>query len=368
MVFIYFNIFFSFIPYTCFIGVLDKEDDRNKAIERADKWISLLKNFKIGDVNLSDDFEPSRIIVKDAERTFSGDIQRKTLSKILTFANEEFQDYHQGMSFVTSFLMLFFDEKTVFSILRLFNNDKYYIPGYWRHEAVPFATDAYVFDALLKIYNPKVQSHLAKNYILPETYLQKWFSALCIHVLEFSALYRFFELFFERGVRFLMQFGLSFFKHLGEKIMSTTNPAQIYAYLRMDRTMVQIEDDISHKILDDVDEFEISEIKTDDQLEAMRIVAYDENLKKRFEAKKRFEEEEEEEEEDEDLDELGMECEVCEMMVPEYYCLDCKKYVCGMCKNQNKETHKKEHKLVDAENAPKEEIKELEEQLKKLEV
>lgn len=346
---------------------MDKEEDRLKTLERAEKWLQLLKNFKVGEVDLSKDFEPTRIIVKDAERTFSGEAQRKVLSKILTFANQEFQDYHQGMSFVTSFLLLFFDEKTVFSILRSFNYDNYYIPGYWKHEAVPFATDAYVFDALLKIYNPEVQSHLAKNYILPETYLQKWFCALCIHVLEFSALFRFFELFFERGVRFLMQFGLSFFKHMGDKILSTTNPAQIYAYLRMDRTMVQIDDNMSHIILDHVNEFQLKEIETEEQLQSMRVIAYDENLKKRFEAKKKFEEEEEEEEEEE-YDEVGMECEVCEIMVPEYYCLDCKKYVCGMCKNQNKNTHKKEHKLVDAENAPKEEIKELEEKIKKLEV
>lgn len=333
-----------------YLGFLDTEEGRKKAIERALKWPSLFKDLKLEEVVFEEDPDPQSIIVKDAERTFSKPLQRKTLSRVLFFAHNEFGDYHQGLSFVTSFLMLFLDGSTVMNIIRLLNSNNRYLSGYWKHEALIFARDAYVFDKFLKQHNEPVHAHLAKSYILPETYLQKWFTALCIHVLEFEALFKYFELFFERGFKFLIQFGLAFFERMGPNILKTTNPANIYAYLRMDRSMVDIDDDIANQIFDLVDKYELKELDDDEYLEKLRVEAFEENLRKRFEAKNRAISDEESEEDEED--EEGLECQICEYMVPEHYCIPCEKYICEACNEDEKGGHKKEHKLVDIEDAP----------------
>ena len=73
------------------------------------------------------------------------------------------------------------------------------IRSFWHHEPIAFATDAYVFDHLLSRHLPDVHSRLASAALFPETYCQKWFVGLCVHVLPFSALLDFFDAFFKHG-------------------------------------------------------------------------------------------------------------------------------------------------------------------------
>ena len=261
---------------------------------------------------------------------------------------------------MVSFLGLFLGEDEIVAIARRLNYHKDFIPGYWKHEAVDFVRDAYVLDYLLSIYNPEVHRHLAKNHIMPGTYPQKWFVALCVHVLPFDALFAFYDRFFVRGVRFLFQFALGFFKVLGPFILKSDNPVNIFGYLRLDKTVVSFDDAAYMQIIEAADTFPIPEIKEDAELNAIRKRMYDTHLGAKFEAisannaKKEMED-------DEDLDwdedaeaEPGTECEVCTNMAPDYWCFDCKKFVCGMCNDKSKDPHKKTHKMVAATAAPEE--------------
>ena len=91
------------------------------------------------------------------------------------------------------------DEPTTLALLRKLNADARYLPGYWRHEAVALATDAHVFNHLLTARDNELAQHLAAKFVFPDTFCQKWFPSLNVHILPFAALCDFFDLFFEHG-------------------------------------------------------------------------------------------------------------------------------------------------------------------------
>lgn len=304
------------------------------------------------------DVDPTRIIVKDVERTFTGDAFREPMTRVLILLDEEFGDYHQGLSFLVSFLSLVMEEDAIVAIAKRLNSHKDFIPGYWKHEAVDFARDAYLLDHLLSIYHPAVHSHLARQGVAPATYPQKWFIALCVHVLPFNALFEFLERFFVRGVRWLFQFGLGFFKVLGPRILAADNSATIYSYLRMDYTIVDLEDEVYMKIIEAADTYDIPEIATDEKLATLRKQMYDTHFGRRFEETSKARDAAEEDDEfdmDEDAEaEPGSECEVCHNMAPDYWCFDCKLFVCQMCHDKSREPHSKSHKTCSVNSAPPE--------------
>jgi hypothetical protein len=342
-------------------GFLDR-NNLEHAFERASKWVGMFEEpLEVKKVEWPNPpQEPARIIVKDVERTFTADEFRDRLSRTLTMLNNEFGDYHQGMSFLVSFLGLFMGDDEIVAIARRLNGHKDFIPGYWKHEAVDFVRDAYVLDHLLSLRNPAIHHHLAKNHIMPGTYPQKWFVALCVHVLPFDVLFAFLDRFFKRGVRFLFQFGLGFFETLKEQILKSDNPVNIFGYLRLDRTVVSFDDSTYMAIIDAADTFDLHEIKEDDALNALRKRMYDTYLGARFEdisAKNAKAEQEEDSDLDWDEDgeaEPGTECEVCTNMAPDFWCLECKKFVCGMCNDKSRAPHSKTHKMVSAASAPPE--------------
>ena len=342
-------------------GFLD-QSNLEPAFERAKKWLEVFSEpLEVKKLEWpAEEQEPTRIITKDVERTFTADEFRNRLSRTLTLLNNEFGDYHQGLSFLVSFLSLFMEDDAIVAIARRLNNHKDFIPGYWKHEAVDFVRDAYVLDYLLNKHNPDVHKHLQKNHIMPGTYPQKWFVALCVHVLPFSALFAFFDRFFVRGVRFLFQFGLGFFKVLGPTLLKSDNPVTLFGYLRLDHTVVKFEESIYMEIIEAADTFDLAEFAEDVELNRVRKLMYDTHLGARFEAISANNAKQEDEDDDFDFDdedaeaEPGSECQVCQMMVPDYWCLDCKKFVCGMCHEKSREPHKKSHKMVNATSAPPE--------------
>lgn len=364
-----------------------KRENLEPAFERALKWLDAFEEpLEVKEVVWPNPPQvPERIIVKDVERTFTADEFRDRLSRTLTLLNNEFGDYHQGLSFLVSFLGLFLNDDQIIAIARRVNHHKHFIPGYWKHEAVDFARDTHVFNWLLATHNPAIHNHLAKCGIMPTTYPQKWFVALCVHVLTFEALFAFYDRFFARGVRFLFQFGLGFFKVLQDAILKSENPTIIYGYLRLDPTVVTFDESIYMAIIEAADTFELTEIKEDEALEAIRKKMYDTYFGARFEElSKRNAEAEAEMDEDFDFDEdaeaePGTECEVCNMMAPDYWCFDCSKFVCTMCNDKSREPHKKTHKMVAVSSAPPEaylprtpaadqDLEEVEEKLAKLDV
>jgi hypothetical protein len=298
--------------------------------------------------------ENQRIVVADAERTFLGAPHREAMTKVLTTVIKRFQDYGQGLGYVTSFLMLTLDEPTVVAILSRLNDDERYFKGYWKHEAVGFATDAYVFEHLLSLHFADVALHLKNRFIHPETFCQKWFVGLCIHVLPLEALFEFFDNLFRVGHPFLFQFGLSLIDHLKDEILKTTDAGSLYALLRLEPKVVRPELAIS--IVKRANEFanQVSQIS----IPELRKHMYETKLKARIDsARKAFQEAKGDDDVDTDSEggsesesedeEGGGECRICKEMVPEVFCKDCNLPICGLCHDRERGEHRKGHKVVE---------------------
>ena len=123
---------------------------------RVNSWLKQSGVTDYGTVSLVEVANPDRIFVADAERTFRDDVNRARFVRLLAHLAKEFGDYAQGLSYVASFLSLTMPESEVVALITQLNNDEKYVPGYWKHEAIKFATDAYVFQELANKFVPKV--------------------------------------------------------------------------------------------------------------------------------------------------------------------------------------------------------------------
>jgi hypothetical protein len=230
-----------------------------------------------------------RIIRLDAERTFLGSGQRTTLMNVLSFLRQEFKSYHQAMSYVAGFLLLTHTSSKVIETMRQLHQTV--LVGYWTDEPIAFAIDAYVFDALLSEHDPEIHKHLLHNCILPETYVQKWFTTLCVGVLPFEALFLFFDTFIAESIlkssnTFLFQFALSLTKHIREGILKTKSAAIIYGYLRLDPSLPSLAVEYKHLAMSAVQlakDFDLSQY----DFKLLRKKAFDEKLRARLEAANR---------------------------------------------------------------------------------
>jgi hypothetical protein len=338
-------------------GFLKKDIDG--ALNRAAKWPELISDLAPVDREQyeKDQAElppPDRIFIHDAERTFISTRNRQKLMRILNLLSKKFEDYHQGLSYVTSFLLLTLDEPDAVNLLQHLNDNEKYVKGYWKAQSIASATDAYVFDKLMKRYFPDVHAHLAKNAILPDTYCQKWFVGLCVHVLPFEALFNFYEHFFRHGHVFLLRFALSLIKHMSDQILKTNDTSKLYAYLRLDDKYVSTEKAL--EIVEGYKDFDLSDVNIAQEREE----AFNKHLKARLEnAAKRQQEALEDEDEitdysDEDEDEDNS-CALCKNMMPDMYCKDCRKQICEMCAQKKREDHDPGHKTIPLDEHEEEE-------------
>ncbi len=175
-----------------------------------------------------------RMFIRDAERAFVTTTNRITMMHILTIMQDKMGDYHQGMGLICAFLLLTLSPAEVLAILSKVAFQGKYLPDYWKSESVACATDGYLWKDLVETRFPDVGNTLTANSILPETFVQKWFCALCVHVLPFSALVHFMTNFFEHGHAFLFRFGLTLVKQFRTPLLECKSQAQIYAILRLD--------------------------------------------------------------------------------------------------------------------------------------
>jgi len=246
---------------------------------------------------------PSRIVIADAERTFVHADNRELFVKFLSFIEDDFADYAQGMGFVASILLLVLEESKALSIIRTLAHKKPFIPGYWQAEAVEYVTDGYVFEYLLKKQFPKVAEHFTANCVLPEMFCSKWFVGLCVHVLPLEQLFDFFEHFFMEGKPFLFKFGLSFVEQLHPQLLAA-DTSGILRILRLEKTTVDF-----NALLSGAANFDVL---TGPEYDAVYAELFETKLRKRLEAAKRqaeavssddeikFSDEEDEEDEDKD--------------------------------------------------------------------
>jgi len=235
--------------------------------------------------------------------------------------------------------MLTMESNTVIQIIQKLNDDEKYLFGYWRHETVAFATDAYVFDELLQDFYPKVRAHFQKVFLFPETFCQKWFVGLCIHVLPFDALFKFFDAFFEHGYIYLFKFGLSLIQHVHDSLLATSDISLLYSILRLDPVNLLLTDELALSIVTKALSYDLSKYN----IKELRISLFETKLKERLKkANFKDQEEDDDDEEDDDEDEEGYECQVCENLAPDFVCTVCGKLLCEECQSAK---HDKSHNV-----------------------
>ncbi len=185
-----------------------------------------------------DDEAAHRIFLRDAERTFQDEAHRAQMIELLQSVWPENRDYHQGLGYIASLLMLIFDTTTTTSILLRITRDERYTPGYWRAAPDAYVRDAMVYGRLVEERFPEVSALLRSACIVPEAYASKWFIGLCIHVLPFEALFSYIEAFLEEGYIFLFKFTLALIAAIAPKLLecNATQVNIVLEILRLDDT------------------------------------------------------------------------------------------------------------------------------------
>ena len=184
-----------------------------------------------------DDEAALRIFLRDAERTFQDEGHRARMIELLKRVWPENRDYHQGLGYVCSLFMLFFDDETNTRMLLRLTRDERYTPGYWRAAPDAYVRDAMVYARLVEERFPQVGDLLRNACVVPEAYVSKWFIGLNVHVLPYEALLTFVESFLEEGYMFLFKFALALVESLAPKLLALklTDVNLIFELLRLDQ-------------------------------------------------------------------------------------------------------------------------------------
>ncbi|KYO00025.1 putative GTPase-activating protein [Plasmodium gaboni] len=207
--------------------------------KRAEHFYDIMLSYIKEDINVEikedcNDKEILRIIKLDAERTFNKEENRKLLIQVLQSIYPITNDYHQGISFISSFLLLFLEPKDVVKIITGLH--KYYLPGYFKAMPKAYVRDSRVFLSILNIFHPKLYEHI-KNLITPEAFVSKWFIGLNVHVLTFESLMLFFENLLKEGEIFLFKYSIALCKTLEQEIINTSDVSKLLALLRLDQKL-----------------------------------------------------------------------------------------------------------------------------------
>ncbi|KXS12776.1 hypothetical protein M427DRAFT_71871 [Gonapodya prolifera JEL478] len=195
--------------------------------------------------------EHLRIFRRDAERTFKLKLNQDQQISVLSHYVKTYGDYHQGLSFVVSAIMLVADGSTEgkeplvtkkqLALARRIatalaeDKEKYAMIEAWKAEAVISAVDGYVLMEILKKHRPQLSSQLERNGILPEIWFQRIRCGLCVHVLPLVALFPFLDHFFTYGQPFLRKFTLALLALLETRIAKAgNNTSRILEIIHLD--------------------------------------------------------------------------------------------------------------------------------------
>ena len=162
-------------------GYLTPEGIPDDLRQRLGTWPALCgaSNAAVAE-GVCDDEAAFRIFLRDAERTFQDEGHRQDFMDLLKRVWPENRDYHQGLGYVTSLLMLVFDTSTTLNMLLQLTRSPKYTPGYWRAAPEPYVRDAMVYARLVQEREPEVAALLQAACVVPEAYASKWFIGLCV--------------------------------------------------------------------------------------------------------------------------------------------------------------------------------------------
>ncbi|ETB59286.1 hypothetical protein YYC_03512 [Plasmodium yoelii 17X] len=247
------------------------KDNYEDACKRAGQFYNIMLNYIKDEINVEttnecNDKEILRIIRLDAERTFTNEENRTLLIEVLKSIYPIVNDYHQGMSFVSSFLLLFLKPKEVTKIV--IGLHKHYLQGYFKAMPKAYVRDSRVFLSILNKFHSNLYEHI-QNLITPEAFVSKWFIGLNVHVLTFESLMLFFEQLLKEGEIFLFKYSISLCRSLEKEIMKTKDVSRLLALLRLDATIFP--NDYKQSENDKVGDFFINIIKNASKIDMTNI-------------------------------------------------------------------------------------------------
>ncbi|KAF8817734.1 hypothetical protein IE077_000527 [Cardiosporidium cionae] len=176
--------------------------------------------------------ELERIFDKDAERTFLNPVFQKILVQTLKDCYSIVQDYHQGMGFVVSFLLLFLQPSEVLTLINHLHETA--CKGYFKAASVSYVRDARVCMKIFKEKFPHIHKRIEDCCVPAEAFCSKWFVGLNIHVLTLEAETLFLEnLFQQKTPIYLFQFALSLIQSCEEDLMKAKNASEVLEILRL---------------------------------------------------------------------------------------------------------------------------------------
>lgn len=299
---------------------------------RMEKWVDGAKFYKATPIDyvpiVDRDEEIVRVIIKDSVRTFFHDDHRAKFEEYLYAMRMEFGDYGQAMSYVAGICLLTLDEQETAAILR--RCVKEFIGGHWSAEAVGFATNAWLWEAMLKKIHPDIAKHFDKLNFWPDTFLQKLFSGLGVHVLRFEELFPFLDEFFQGGLKWLFKYAFAIVEHFRDQILKVTAPEQInelYEIMRLDSRASEPEDHIA--IFNRAKRMQVDEVLANMDIERMQV--YNTKVAPRLARAPKT---------------VAFEpCGICDTNKPKWWCDGCDVAICEECHKAEVGGHEANHPL-----------------------
>ncbi|ELP87755.1 hypothetical protein EIN_411080 [Entamoeba invadens IP1] len=228
-----------------------------------------------------------RIIELDVLRTLKSEEYKAPLRVLLTQLWKDFGDYAQAMCLVAAFLRLVLSENKVYKIMTVLNHSNFYIPGYWKAEAVGYASDTYSAIAIAREISPEVVNKITRTQPYPETFCQKFFNAIGIHVFPFEIEFDIMEQFLTGGRVFLFQLITSVMDVQKEQFLNNNEVNIMFNLLGLEKEVTSRE--TLRRICDEAKNYDKV---LEHDIVAMRNEMYEKHLRAKLEKQKRAKEEE----------------------------------------------------------------------------
>lgn len=264
-------------------GEFDDLRDKEKETQRADRWVSMIKNWehyirkrpkkvrarfwkgvpyslrslawiKITEVteriakspalwkdSLAKEYDDMEQINKDIGRTFTthkyfvdagGPGQRALADVLHAYACYDTKvGYCQGMGFIASLLLVYVSPEETFHIMiRLLQ--KLRLGGLFENGFPLLFQWFYVLIELMKLYTPKVHAFFEEDMILPDQYASSWFQTLYISILPFGFTVRIWDLLLLGNIGIVFRVAITLLQVLQPKILAEFSAMDAVHYLK----------------------------------------------------------------------------------------------------------------------------------------
>jgi len=129
------------------------------------------------------------------------------------------------MNIVVSALLIYLTEEQAFHIIITLTER--YVPGYYTVNMVGAVVDNNVFETLVGMKMPILDTHFKKHEILLSVAVLPWFLSLYINSVPLPYALRIIDCFFLEGPKILFQIGLAVLKINGDALLKAKEDGEV---------------------------------------------------------------------------------------------------------------------------------------------